>query len=169
MKKNVIKAVNDQIQAEFSSAYIYLSMSAYFAEQNLNGFANWMRIQWQEELQHGLKFYDMLIDRDVKVTLQAISQPEADFGTPSEAFKTVLDHEKSVTKLINELYQLATKENDYPLQNLLQWFIDEQVEEENNVRDILNQLKLIGDNGTGLYMLDRELGQRTAAGTENPA
>ena len=169
MKKNVIEAVNNQIQAEFSSAYLYLSMSAYFAEKNLGGFANWMRIQWQEELQHGLKFYDMLVDRDVKVSLRELPQPETEFGTPEEAFKTVLDHEKKVTKLINELYQLATKENDYPLQNLLQWFIDEQVEEENNARDILNQLKLIGDNGTGLYMLDREMGQRSTAGSGNPA
>lgn len=169
MKKNVVKAVNDQIQTEFSSAYIYLSMSAYFAEKNLNGFANWMRIQWQEELQHGLKFYDMLLERDEKITLQAISQPDTDFGTPVEAFKLVLEHEKSVTKLINDLYQLATKENDYPLQNLLQWFIDEQVEEENSARDILNQLKLIGDNGTGLYMLDREMGQRTVTGENKSA
>ena len=168
MKKSVVEAVNNQIQAEFSSAYLYLSMSAYFAEQNLNGFASWMRTQWQEELQHGLKFYDMLIDRDVKVTLKEIPQPEIEFGTPKEAFQAVLDHEKKVTKLINELYQLASKENDYPLQNLLQWFIDEQVEEENNARDIINQLKLIGDNGTGLYMLDRELSQRVPAGTNNP-
>ena len=169
MKESVVKAVNDQIQAEFSSAYIYLSMSAYFTEKNLNGFASWMRIQWQEELQHGLKFYDMLLERDEKVSLQAITQPDTDFGTPVDAFKTVLEHEKSVTQLINDLYQLATKENDYPLQNLLQWFIDEQVEEENSARDILEQLKLIGDNGTGLYMLDRELGQRSAGGTANQA
>ncbi|HKI46367.1 MAG TPA: ferritin [Balneolales bacterium] len=169
MKKSVVEAVNNQIQAEFSSAYLYLAMSAYFAEQNLNGFASWMRIQWQEELQHGLKFYDMLIGRDVNVTLKELPQPEAEFGTTQEAFKAVLEHEKKVTKLINELYQLASKENDYPLQNLLQWFIDEQVEEENNARDILNQLKLIGDNGTGLFMLDRELSQRASAGTNSPA
>lgn len=168
MKKNVVEAVNGQIQSEISSAYLYLSISAYFAEHNLNGFATWMRIQWEEELQHGLRFYDMLIERDEKVTLREIPQPEVAFGTPLEAFKAVLDHEKQVTKLINDLYSLAMKENDYPLQNMLQWFIDEQVEEENNARDIINQLKLIGDNGTGLYMLDRELGRRTPAGSENP-
>ncbi|HKJ32193.1 MAG TPA: ferritin [Balneolales bacterium] len=166
MKKNIVEAVNKQIQAEFESAYLYLAMSAYFETQNLKGFAHWMKIQWEEELQHALKFYNMLIDRDAKVELMTLAKPGNDFGSPQEVFKSALDHEKQVTGKINDLYDLALEEKDYPLQNLLQWFIDEQVEEENNARDIVDQLKLIGENGTGLYILDRELSQRTSS-TEN--
>jgi ferritin len=162
MKENIVKAVNKQIQAEFESAYLYLAMSSYFESENLKGFANWMRVQWDEELQHAFKFYNMLIERDEKVELLDLKKPGNDFGTPMEAFKSTLEHEQFITGKINDLYNLALEEKDYPLQNLLHWFIDEQVEEENNVRDIIDQLKLIGENGTGLYMLDRELAQRQA-------
>lgn len=162
MKKNVVEAVNKQIQAEFESAYLYLAMSAYFESKNLKGFAHWMRIQWDEEIQHAFRFYNMLIDRDEKVELMSIDKPGSDFGSPQQVFKNTLEHEQKVTGRINDLYSLALDEKDYPLQNLLQWFIDEQVEEENNVRDIIDQLNLIGEDGTGLYMLDRELAQRKA-------
>lgn len=161
MKKKVVDAVNKQIQAEFESAYLYLAMSAHFETENMAGFAHWMRIQWEEEIQHAFKFYNMLIDRDEKVKLLPISEPKDDFGSSLEVFQKSLDHEKEITKKINDLYGLAVEEKDYPLQNLLQWFIDEQVEEENNVRDIIQQLKMIGDNGTGLFMVDRELASRT--------
>ncbi len=166
MKKKVVDAVNKQIQAEFESAYLYLSMSAHFETENMAGFAHWMKIQWEEEIQHALKFYNLLIGRDEKVKLLPLHEPKSDFGSALEVFQDSLDHEKSITKKINDLYGLAVDEKDYPLQNLLQWFIDEQVEEENNVRDIIQQLKLIGDNGTGVFMLDRELASRTlSAGT----
>lgn len=166
MKKKVVDAVNKQIQAEFESAYLYLSMSAHFETENMTGFAHWMKIQWEEEIQHAFKFYNLLINRDEKVKLLPLQEPKNGFGSALEVFQDSLDHEKSITKKINDLYGLAVDEKDYPLQNLLQWFIDEQVEEENNVRDIIQQLKLIGDNGTGVFMLDRELASRTlSAGT----
>lgn len=163
MKKKVIEAVNKQIQAEFESAYLYLAMSAYFESENLSGLAHWMKIQWNEETQHALKFYNLLLERDEKVKLLTINEQTDNFGSPLEGFQSTFEHEKEITKRINDLYALAVEEKDYPLQNLLQWFINEQVEEENNVRTIIQRLKLIGDDGTGLFMLDQELGTRTAA------
>ena len=170
MKKNnhrpidneVQKAVNDQIQAEFQSAYIYLAMSAKFEHMSLTGFAHWLRTQWQEETAHAMKFYDFLLQRDGEIELKALEKPVADFSTPMEAFELVLAHEQYITSRINDLYDLATSKRDYPLQNLLQWFIDEQVEEEESTRAVLDSLKLIGDSGPNLFLLDRELGNRTA-------
>ncbi len=160
MKEQLQHAVNDQIRAEFESAYIYLAASARFDAQGLNGFAHWMRTQWEEETVHALKLYDFLLQRDAQVELQALSKPELSFETPLEAFEMVLEHEQYITGRIYELYQQAVDARDYPLQNLMQWFIDEQVEEEDSVRAILDDLRLVGDSGATLLLLDRELAAR---------
>jgi ferritin len=158
--KKVQDAMNDQIQRELESAYIYLSMAAYFDSSNLPGFANWMRVQFQEEQAHAFKFYDFVYDRGGQVILQAIPQPPAEFQSPLDAFEKVLAHEKKVTGHINDLYALAVAEKDYASQILLQWFVEEQVEEEKSAGDIVDMLGRIGDSYHALVMLDRELSQR---------
>lgn len=163
MKERILKAVNDQIKAEFHSAWYYLAMSSRFEEMNLPGAANWMRIQWQEETAHAMKFFDHLIRRGAYPELQSLEKPEVSFSTATEAFQQVLKHEQHVTKLIHELYELAVEEKDYPLQPLLHWFIDEQVEEEEAAEAIIDSLRLAGDSGQGLLMIDRELGARSYA------
>ena len=160
--KNVQNEMNKQVQRELESAYIYLSMAAYFEAMNLPGFANWMRVQFQEEQAHAFKFFDYINDRGGRVVLEAINQPPIEFKSPIDAFEITLAHEEKITGHINDLYALATRENDYASQTLLQWFIIEQVEEEKSAGDILNSLGMIGENYTALLMLDRELGQRTA-------
>lgn len=164
MKKKIEQAINDQIQAEFQSAYHYLAMSAKFEEMNLKGFAHWLRMQWEEETAHAMKFYTFMLQRDGRVELQALKKPEITFSTPLEAFEEVLKHEQYITERIHKLYDLASKERDYPLQTLLNWFVDEQVEEEENAREIIDNLKLIGDSSSHLFLLDRELGQRSDDG-----
>jgi ferritin len=168
MNKRIVDAVNAQIHAEFSSAYVYLAMSARMEELSLPGFANWLRIQWQEEIVHALKLYDFLIARDGVVSLKGLGTPSAAFETPLEAFESVLKHEQKVTALIHELYAVAIDEKDYPLQSLLQWFIDEQVEEEENARAAIDSLRLVGDSGSGLFMLDREMGTRALEPESGP-
>ncbi len=165
MNKTVEIAINKQIKNEFSSAYIYLAMSAFCESKNLPGFANWLRQQYQEETAHALRLFDFLSDRGGKITLHALEAPSSDFSTPVQVFESVLAHEKKVTAMINELYALAVKENDYPTQVEMQWFITEQVEEEKTASDILEQLKLAGGNNTALLILDRELGSRTGGST----
>lgn len=160
MKKPVIVAVNEQIRAEFESAYVYLAMSAHMELLNLPGFTQWLRIQWQEETAHALKLIDHMVHRDLEVELHAIAKPKVTFKTPLEAFKEVLKHEQYITERIHALYDLAVTEKDYPLQTLLQWFIDEQVEEEEAARAVVESLELAGDSGPGLLLLDRELGAR---------
>ncbi|MFK7845151.1 MAG: ferritin [Rhodothermales bacterium] len=155
-------AINAQIQAEFQSAYIYLAMSAKFNEMGFGGFAHWLRLQWEEETVHALKFYDFLLSRDGSIELDSIEKPEITFETPLEAFEQVLEHEQYITSRIHDLYDLATKNRDYPLQTLLNWFVDEQVEEEDSVRAVIDTLRLIGDSGSNLFLLDRELGSRQA-------
>ena len=163
MKDGVVSAVNAQINAELDSAYLYLAMSARMEQKRLPGLAQWLKLQWQEELAHAMKLYDFLIQRDAEVVLEALPQPEVTFKTPLEAFETVLEHEKYITERIESLYELATRENDYPLQSLLQWFIDEQVEEEDNARAAIDALHLLGDSGPGLFLFDREMAARQAA------
>ncbi len=160
VKNEVEAAINSQIQAEFQSAYIYLAMSAKFNEMGLSGFAHWLRMQWEEETVHAMKFYDFLLSRDGSIDLGPLEKPEISFGTPLEAFEQVLEHEKYITSRIHDLYDLATKSRDYPLQTLLNWFVDEQVEEEDSVRAVIDTLRLIGDSGSNLFLLDRELGAR---------
>ena len=163
LTKKVEKAFNEQLNAEVYSSYLYLSMSAHFAGQSLNGFAHWMKLQADEEYVHGMKFFDFILDRGGKPTLKAIEAPPADFGTPVEAFTTVLEHERKVTSLIHGLVDVTAKEGDHASSPFLQWFVAEQVEEEKNAQEILDQLKLIGDQPAALFMIDQMLGQRPAS------
>ena len=156
----VEKAINDQIKNELYSAYLYLSMSAYLESANLSGMARWMRLQSDEEMAHAMKFFDYVYDRGGRVVLQAIDQPPAEFGSPLDVFEQALAHEQKVTGLINQIYGLAVKENDYPSQIELRWFITEQVEEEKSAGDIVDLLKVIGDHGPSVIMVDRQLGAR---------
>lgn len=160
MKDVLVDAVNAQINAELESAYLYLAMSAKMEQKNLPGIAQWLRIQWDEEVVHAMKFYDFLLHRDATVQLEALGRPEVSVNTPLQAFEAVLEHEKYITDRISKLYDLAAKENDYPLQSLLQWFVDEQVEEEENARAAIDALRLVGDSGPGLFLFDREMGSR---------
>ena len=153
-------AINDQIQAELESAYLYLALSARMEELHLKGFAHWLRLQWQEETQHALKFYDYLLQRDGVVQLKELPMPVYTAETPLEIFELVLAHEQYITGRINDLYALAAEERDYASQTLLQWFVSEQMEEEEAARDIIDDLRLVGDAGASLFLLDRELGQR---------
>ena len=160
MTPTIQDAINNQIRAEFDSAFFYLALSARMEELSLKGFAHWLRLQWEEETQHALKFYDFLLQRDGIVELKALAQNDLQIHTPLEAFERVLENERHVTRCINDLYALAVEEHDYALQTLLQWFINEQVEEEEAAREITDNLRLIGDSGASLFLLDREMGQR---------
>jgi ferritin len=135
-------------------------MAAHFDNENLSGFAHWMKIQTEEERQHAMKFYEYLYERGGSVTLKTIQQPPSKFKKPIEVFKQVLEHEQKITSLIEKLYELSVKEKDYASQVMLQWFIKEQVEEEKNVVDIINQLEMMGDSDVALMMLDRRLAER---------
>lgn len=160
LKKKMLKALNDQINAEMFSSYLYLSMEAYFQSISLTGFAAWMRAQVQEELMHGMKFYDFVNERGGKVTLEAIAKPDSSWASPLAAFNAILVHEQHVTSLINDLVDLAITEKDHATNNFLQWFVSEQVEEEASASEIVEKLKLIKDNPSGLFMMDAELGKR---------
>ena len=154
------KALNDQIVAEMYSAYLYLSMAAYLDGEGLGGFAQWMRAQFQEEQSHALKMFNYVGERGGRVRLGAIDAPPSDWNSPLEVFEQTLAHEQMVTGLINKLVDLALEISDHATDNFLRWFVTEQVEEEDSADSIRQQLKLIGDNGQGLLMLDRELGAR---------
>jgi len=161
LEKTMHVAMNEQIKNEFYSAYQYLSMAAYCESVNLPGFAHWMRTQSQEEMEHAMKFYDFILARNGRVVLQAMDQPVVDFGSPLEVFEQALEHEREVTAMINDLYGLAVRENDYASQAFLQWFVTEQVEEEKNAGDVVDTLKMVGEKSESLFLLDRELGGRT--------
>lgn len=161
MNERIEKAFNEQINEELFSSYIYLAMAAHFESMNLEGFANWMRHQAQEEVDHAMRFYTHINRRGGRVVLKAIGEPPVDFGTPLDAFQKALEHEQHITGTINALYEMAVEEKDYPAQMELQWFIDEQVEEEENTGNIVELLKLAGDNKGALLMLDRELSKRS--------
>lgn len=154
-------ALNKQVNAELYSAYLYLSMSAYFEAINLTGFANWMRVQAQEEMAHAMKFYDYIHETNGKVTLTAVDAPQSQWSSPLAAFEHVFKHEQKVTGLINDLVNLAIAEKDHATNNFLQWFIAEQVEEESSADAIVQKLKLLGDTRGAIFMLDQELGSRT--------
>lgn len=160
IKKEVLDAINEQINAETYSAFMYLSMAAYFEDMGLSGFANWMKVQYQEESAHAIKFFNYLTERGGRVTLKAVAQVPVDFDGVVDIFEKTLVHEIHVTSLINNLIDVAIKANDHASQSFLKWFIDEQVEEEANVEKILQTLKLINGQGNGIFMMDRELGQR---------
>lgn len=153
-------AINYQINRELFSEYYYLSMASYFNSTGLSGFENFFLIQVEEERFHAMKMYNFLNERGGRVCLQAIEAPKTEFKSPIEVFELAYDHEKLVSKLINELMDLAIKENDHAAKNHLNWFVEEQVEEEASMDTILNKLKLIGGEGHGLLMLDNELSNR---------
>lgn len=154
------KALNEQIQAEFFSAYLYLSMSAYFQDKGLEGMANWMHVQFQEEQFHALKFFNYVLERGGRVELAALQKPEGEWASPLAAFEGALAHERMISSRINNLADLAVAEKDHATHNMLQWFISEQVEEEASVDNIVSQLRLVGNQGSGLFMIDREMKQR---------
>lgn len=160
ISKPVEDAMNKQIMYEMQSAYLYLSMSAYFESENLPGFAKWMRVQFEEEQEHALKFFDYIHDRGGKVSLEAFPQVNVDFASPKAAFEETYAHEQKVTSLILGIYDVAVKEKDVASQIFLQWFIDEQVEEEKNASSILDMLNRIGSSAGSLYQLDHQLGKR---------
>lgn len=160
LTKNVEAAINDQIAKEFYAAHLYLSMVAYFEEQNLPGFAHWMRMQTDEERAHAMRLFDYLIEAGGRVKLQAIGEPPAEFGGALAVMEASLEHEQKVTASIRKIYELAEKEKDYATQLHLQWFISEQLEEEKNVGDVIARLKLAGDNKVALMFIDQELGSR---------
>ena len=156
-------ALSRQIGSEFASSYLYLSMSAYCAARNFNGFAHWFRLQSQEETTHALKLFDLVLDRGGQVTLHPIPAPEAEFESLLDVMQRALAHEQQVTAMIRDLFEVAVKEEDYITQTQLQWFLTEQVEEEKTVGTIVEQLRMIGGQGSGLFLLDRELAARGAA------
>lgn len=158
------QALNDQIQAELASAYLYLAMAAYFDHRDLSGFAAWMRRQSREEVAHGMRIFDFVSDRGGRVVLESIQKPPTDFDSPLAVMRASLDHERKVTGMIHRLYELASEEGDYSAQVMLHWFIDEQVEEERTVAQIVGRLEIVGDQGAGLLMMDRDLGSRGEGG-----
>ncbi len=160
LSEKMQEALNIQINKEIYSAYLYLSMAAYCESINLKGFASWMTVQVQEELSHAQKFFHFLPERGGKVNLQPIDGPETEWDSPLAVFKHVYEHEQLVTSLIHGLVKLAREEDDYATESFLKWFIDEQVEEEASASEVVERLKLAGDQGGGLFMLDRELGTR---------
>lgn len=156
------KEFNQQIREETYSAYLYLSMAAWFASRNLMGFAAWMKVQAQEEMGHAMKFFNHVVERGGTVKLEGLAQPPATFEKPVEAFKQALKHEQHITSRINHMVGVARDAKDWASDNFLQWYVSEQVEEEATADGIVHQLELVGD-GNGLFMLDRELGTRTFA------
>lgn len=160
MTDRMENALNTQINKEYYSGYLYLSMSSYFESINLPGFAHWMRLQYQEEIQHVLKFFDFVNERGGRVLLQPIEGPPTEWNSPLEVFEFAYSHEVYVSELINNLVDLSVEERDHATTNFLQWFIEEQVEEEATADGVVQQLILAGEDGSGLFMLDRELGTR---------
>ncbi len=163
VKDKIQKALNQQINAEFYSSYEYLAMSAYFESINLSGFAQWMRLQSQEEYSHAMKIYEYMLQVDGKINLLKIDPPSGGWKSTLDVFKETYAHEQKVTKAIYTLVELAINEKDYATNNFLQWFVNEQVEEESTALKILERIKLIGDNKSALFLLDREMSQRTDA------
>ncbi|MCG9479834.1 MAG: ferritin [Actinomycetia bacterium] len=160
ISKKMETAINEQINAEMYSSYLYLAMSSYFESVDLSGFANWMRVQAQEELFHAMKFFDFVNERGGRVTLTDIQAPAKEWKSPLEVMENVYTHEQKVTSLINNLVDLAADEKDHASSNFLQWYVAEQVEEESTADGIVKKLKLVSDTGNGLFMIDQELGKR---------
>lgn len=165
--KSMQDAMNEQINKEFFSSYLYLSMAAFFENKNLTGFAHWMRLQADEEREHAMKFYNFVLDSGGRVLLKAIEAPATEWASNLVAAEQVAEHEAKVTASIHDLYELAIKERDYPAQVMLQWFISEQVEEEKNAADLVAKLRLIEERGTAVLMLDHRLSKRGAGGEED--
>lgn len=160
LSKKMTAALNDQLNKEIYSAYLYMSMSAYSTHIGLKGFSNWFMVQYQEEMMHAMKFYDYINNLGRQVKLMAIDAPPTEFESPLNMFEKTLKHEQFVTKRINDLVDLAIKEKDHATNIFLQWFITEQIEEEANDNDVIAKLKLVGKKGDALLMLDKELAAR---------
>lgn len=160
LSKKMQDALNEQIREELASAYIYLSMAAYCESINLSGFAHWMQAQSNEEMEHAMKFYGYIHGRGGRVVLEALEQPPVEFAGPVDVFEKTLAHEQYITGRIHNLYGMALEEKDYASLSTLQWYVDEQVEEEESATEILELLKMAGDKGQGLIMLDRHLARR---------
>jgi len=158
--KKMEKALNEQVNAELYSAYLYLSMEAYFRSLNLGGFASWMRVQTQEEVSHAMKIYDYIVERGGRATMKAIEGPDTKWDGSLALFEAVYAHEQKVTSLINNLVDMAIEEKDHATNSFLQWFVNEQVEEEASADDVVQKIKMMQDAPGGIFMLDRELGQR---------
>lgn len=162
LTKKVEAAMNDQLQKELQSAYVYLGMSAYCETESLPGFAAWLRRQFDEEQQHAFRFYNFIVDRGARVELKQLDAPPTKYSSPLAVFETALEHEKGVTKAINELYDLVAREKDFASQAWLDWFATEQVEEEKTVTQIVEDLRRVGGSGDGLFFLDKDLASRTS-------
>lgn len=167
IKQVMVDAINEQIAKEMYSSNLYLSMAAYFHTINLNGMAHWMRLQAQEELTHALKFFDYLLDRGGQVVIKQVAQAPSKWTSPFETFEESYKHEQMITESINKLADLAIKEGDHATNILLQWFITEQVEEEATVSEIVERLRMVGQDKGGLFLIDNELKQRSLAPEPN--
>jgi ferritin len=163
LNPKLTKLLNEQINNEMSSSYVYLAMAAWFEQTPYSGFARWMFTQSREETMHALKFYQYLVDRDAKVELQPIAKPKMDFKSPLDVFQHSLKQEQRVTQQINDLFEVAEQVKDHASKNLLLWFLNEQMEEEKTVGDMLNRLKLAGNDTASLLVLDREAASRPTA------
>lgn len=159
--KKMIDALNTQLNEEMYSSYLYMSMAAYFEDVNLAGFGTWMMAQSQEEMQHVLRFYKYINDRDGRVVLKAINEPQAKWKSPLDAFKAALEHERYITSCIGKLVDLSAKHGDHATHTFLQWFVNEQIEEEATAKGIVDQLEFVESDKMGLYHLDRDLAART--------
>jgi ferritin len=168
IKDNILKKLNEQINLEYHSSYSYLAMSKYFLEQNLNGFANWMRVQAQEELLHGMKIFDFMNERDGAIHFSDIKQPRQTWESALDVFEDALANEKIVSERIYDIVDLSLSERDHATNAFLQWFVSEQVEEESLIKGVIDNLKLVGNDGNGLFLLDRDLGQRSFVNTDTP-
>ena len=160
MNKKVYKVFNEQVQAELYSAYMYLAMSVHLEDENFKGMAHWMRLQYEEEREHAFRLMKFMQERGVKPELLQIDMPPAEYGTPLEVFSKAKKKKKYVTSRIHEMYEVAMKEKDYAAMSHLLWFIDEQVEEEDQTREIVDKLMMVGDNMNGLFVIDSQLGSR---------
>ena len=169
MNAKVEEALNEQIHAEFFSFYLYLSVSAYFTTQHLDGFAHWMRIQAQEEFGHAMKLFDYLNERGGTVSLKGLDSPQSEWSSPSDAVESVLNHERYISQRINDLVDLATSAKDHATTVVLHWYVNEQVEEESTADTLFNQVKMLEGSPHGLLMLDRELAGRTLDASANAA
>ena len=162
IQKEIEEAINSQINQEFSASYSYLGMAAYFETNNLTGFAHWCVVQQDEENQHAMRLFRYLLDRDGNISLEKIKKPRQDYKSPEEVFKVALFQEQENTKAINELYKLASTLNDHATMSHLQWFLDEQVEEEKMVGELLSLIKMAGSDVNALLYLNDKLGSRSA-------
>jgi ferritin len=160
VSERMAKALNDQINAELHSAYLYLAMAAYFDSKNLSGFARWMKVQYQEEVAHALRFYEYLNERGQRVILKSIDGPQIDWNSPLAAFEAAYKHEVMISGRISKLVDCAIEERDHATNTFLQWFVKEQVEEEAHSDRIVRKLTMLGDSAPSLFMLDHELSQR---------